>query len=70
MHRSTDKLSLVVAADGLAKSDVFSLPDPYAIIIVDSGQTHTTSVIKETVHPNWNEHFDVSVGLFSNPSCP
>jgi E3 ubiquitin-protein ligase NEDD4 len=57
----TDKLFLVVAADGLAKLDVLSLPDPFAVIMVDSKQTHTTSVIKKTLNPYWNEHFDVSV---------
>ncbi|KAI0261684.1 C2 domain-containing protein [Russula aff. rugulosa BPL654] len=52
---------VVVAADGLAKHDVFSLPDPFAVIIVDSEQIHTTSVIKKTLNPYWNEHFDVTV---------
>ncbi|KAF8497171.1 E3 ubiquitin-protein ligase pub1, partial [Russula emetica] len=51
----------VVSADGLAKRDVFRLPDPFAVITVDSEQTHTTSVIKKTLNPYWNEHFDVTV---------
>ena len=54
----------VVTADGLAKPDDSSLPDPFAVIIVDSEQTHTTGVIKQTLYPYWNEHFDVSVVLF------
>ena len=58
---------LVVSADGLAKLDVFRLPNPFALITVDSEQTHTTSVIKKTLNPYWNEHFDVSVVLFLNP---
>lgn len=33
----------IVAADGLAKRDVFRLPDPFAIVTVDGEQTHTTS---------------------------
>jgi E3 ubiquitin-protein ligase NEDD4 len=70
MHSTTDKLFLVVAANGLAKPDVFSLPDPFAVIIVDSEQTHTTSVIKKTLNPYWNGHFDVSVVLLSDLSCP
>jgi E3 ubiquitin-protein ligase NEDD4 len=70
MHSTTNKLFLVVAGNGLAKPDVFSLPDPFAVIIVDSEQTHTTSVIKKTLNPYWNEHFDVSVVLLSDPSCP
>jgi hypothetical protein len=66
----TDKLFLVVAADGLAKLDVFRLPDPFAVIMVDSEQTHTTSVIQRTLNPYWNEHFDVSVFLLSDLPCP
>ena len=70
MHRMINKLLLVVAADGLAKPDDSSLPDPFAVVVVvDSEQTHTTSVIKQALHPYWNEHFDVSVVLFSDPSC-
>lgn len=51
----------VVAADGLSKRDVFRLPDPFAVITVDAEQTHTTSVIKKTLNPYWNENFDVNV---------
>lgn len=52
---------LVVAADGLSKRDVFRLPDPFAVITVDAEQTHTTSVIKKTLNPYWNESFDMCV---------
>ncbi|KAI0035962.1 hypothetical protein K488DRAFT_76298 [Vararia minispora EC-137] len=55
------KLLLVVAADGLSKRDVFRLPDPFAVITVDAEQTHTTSVIKKTLNPYWNENFDIMV---------
>ncbi|KAI0279868.1 hypothetical protein BGY98DRAFT_1095933 [Russula aff. rugulosa BPL654] len=48
-----------VAVDGLAKPCVFRLPDPFAVITVDSEQIHTTSVIKKTLNPYWNEHFDI-----------
>ncbi|KAI5119417.1 hypothetical protein M0805_009868 [Coniferiporia weirii] len=51
----------VVAADGLSKRDVFRLPDPFAVITVDAEQTHTTSAIKKTLNPYWNENFDVVV---------
>lgn len=51
----------VVAADGLSKRDVFRLPDPFAVITVDAEQTHTTSVIKKTLNPYWNESFDMYV---------
>lgn len=52
----------IVAADGLAKRDVFRLPDPFAIVTVDGDQTHTTSVIKKTLNPYWNDSFDITVG--------
>lgn len=51
----------VVAADSLVKRDVFRLPDPFAVITVDGEQTHTTSVIKKTLNPYWNENFDITV---------
>ncbi|KAJ7219069.1 hypothetical protein GGX14DRAFT_589796 [Mycena pura] len=51
----------VVAADGLTKRDVFRLPDPFSVITVDAEQTHTTSVIKKTLNPYWNESFDITV---------
>ncbi|KAI0283258.1 HECT-domain-containing protein [Russula brevipes] len=51
----------VLSADGLIKRDVFRLPDPFAVVTVDSEQTHTTSVIKKTLNPYWNESFDVMV---------
>lgn len=41
-------LRSVVAADGLAKRDVFRLPDPFAVVTVDGEQTVTTSPIKKT----------------------
>ncbi|CAE6476809.1 unnamed protein product, partial [Rhizoctonia solani] len=51
----------VVQANGLAKRDLFRLPDPFAVITVDSEQTHSTSLIKKTLNPYWNESFDVTV---------
>ncbi|KAK9447529.1 uncharacterized protein V1518DRAFT_376799 [Limtongia smithiae] len=51
----------VVAADGLYKREVFRFPDPFAVITVDGEQTHTTSVIRKTLNPYWNELFDVDV---------
>jgi len=52
-------LFVVVAADGLSKREVFRLPDPFAVITVDAEQTHTTSVIRKTLNPYWNESFDM-----------
>ncbi|KAK4058731.1 E3 ubiquitin-protein ligase pub1 [Microbotryomycetes sp. JL221] len=51
----------VVAADSLAKRDVFRLPDPFAVVTVDGEQTNTTTAIKKTLNPYWNESFDVNV---------
>ncbi|KAI5809635.1 hypothetical protein DFH27DRAFT_606062 [Peziza echinospora] len=51
----------VLAADGLYKRDVFRFPDPFAVVTVDGEQTHTTSVIRKTLNPYWNESFDVTV---------
>jgi len=59
---NTRKVRLtVIAADGLYKRDVFRFPDPFAVITVDGEQTHTTTVIKKTLNPYWNESFDVNV---------
>lgn len=60
-HSSHQIRVTVVAADGLSKRDVFRLPDPFAVITVDAEQTHTTSVIKKTLNPYWNESFDINV---------
>ena len=54
-----ETISSVVAADALSKRDVFRLPDPFAVITVDGEQTHTTSAIKKTLNPYWNESFDM-----------
>ncbi|KAG1585007.1 hypothetical protein G6F48_007537 [Rhizopus delemar] len=52
----------VVAADGLIKKDLFfKLPDPFAVVTVDGEQTHTTTVMKKTLNPYWNESFDLRV---------
>ncbi|KAF8940668.1 hypothetical protein BGZ47_007669 [Haplosporangium gracile] len=51
----------VIAADGLYKRDVFRLPDPFAVVTIDGDQTHTTTVMKKTLNPYWNESFEVSV---------
>ncbi|KAI8808254.1 hypothetical protein BJ742DRAFT_285897 [Cladochytrium replicatum] len=54
-------MKLVIAADGLSKKDYWRLPDPFAVVTVDGEQTHTTSVIKRTLNPYWNESFEISV---------
>ncbi|KAI5778216.1 hypothetical protein EDC01DRAFT_719441 [Geopyxis carbonaria] len=51
----------VIAADGLYKRDILRFPDPFAVVTVDGEQTHTTSVIRKTLNPYWNESFDIQV---------
>ncbi|RKF60978.1 E3 ubiquitin-protein ligase RSP5 [Erysiphe neolycopersici] len=49
----------IIAADGLYKRDVFKFPDPFAVITLSGEQTKTTSVIRKTLSPYWNESFDM-----------
>ncbi|KAL1964283.1 hypothetical protein VTN77DRAFT_7103 [Rasamsonia byssochlamydoides] len=51
----------IIAADGLYKRDVFRFPDPFAVATIGGEQTHTTSVIRRTLNPYWNEAFDLKV---------
>ena len=34
-------------------------PDPFAVATIQGEQTKTTSVIKKTLNPYWNESFDM-----------
>lgn len=43
---------------------LLGFPDPFAVATVGGEQTHTTSVIKKTLNPYWNEMFD----LYDYPS--
>jgi len=72
MHWLTHGLCLVIAANGLAKHDVHRLPDPFVILTIDLEQAYTTTAIKKTRNPYWNEHIDVFVlqVLLSCLSCP
>lgn len=38
---------------------MLGLPDPFAVVTVDGDQTHTTTVMKKTLNPYWNESFEV-----------
>ncbi|KAL1926541.1 hypothetical protein VTP01DRAFT_5662 [Rhizomucor pusillus] len=62
-RRQTKTVRLtVIAADGLVKKDLFfKLPDPFAVVTVNGEQTHTTTVMKKTLNPYWNETFDLQV---------
>ncbi|CAO3618633.1 unnamed protein product [Mucor hiemalis] len=67
MSNSTRTVRLtVIAADGLVKKDLFfKMPNPFAVVTVDGEQTHTTTVMKKTLNPYWNESFDLKVNSSS-----
>jgi E3 ubiquitin-protein ligase NEDD4 len=48
----------IIAADGLAKRDVFQKPDPFAVATINGEQTKTTGVSRKNLNPYWNESFD------------
>ncbi|KAF8073723.1 hypothetical protein FPV67DRAFT_1479022 [Lyophyllum atratum] len=48
-------------AQGLAKRELLSLPDPFAVLTVDGMQTCTTAIFKKSLSPTWEEHFDITV---------
>ncbi|KAJ6613271.1 hypothetical protein B0H10DRAFT_2048963 [Mycena sp. CBHHK59/15] len=49
------------SANGLVKRDLLGLPDPFAVLTVDGEQTNNTAIVRKTLNPSWNEHFDVVV---------
>jgi E3 ubiquitin-protein ligase NEDD4 len=49
----------VLTANGLVKRDLLGLPDPFAVVTVDGKQTRTTSIVRKTLSPTWNEQFDM-----------
>lgn len=49
----------IIAADGLYKREMFRFPDPFAVVTLGGEQTRTTSAIKKTLNPYWNEAFDM-----------
>lgn len=38
---------------------ILGFPDPFAVATIGGEQTRTTSVIKKTLNPYWNESFDM-----------
>lgn len=44
------------------------MPNPFAVITVDGESTYTTSVVKKTLNPYFNEAFDMYVFHFSEES--
>ncbi|KAF9468470.1 hypothetical protein BDZ94DRAFT_1153978 [Collybia nuda] len=51
----------LIGAHGLVKRELLGLPDPFAVLTVDGEQTSTTAIIKRTLSPTWDEHFDVTL---------
>ena len=49
----------VLAASGLVKRDLFSLPNPFAVITTDGSDLRQTTVFKRTLTPYWNETFEL-----------
>uniref|UniRef100_A0AAX7UG04 HECT-type E3 ubiquitin transferase n=1 Tax=Astatotilapia calliptera TaxID=8154 RepID=A0AAX7UG04_ASTCA len=48
---------------GSNKMVIFSLPDPFAKVVVDgSGQCHSTDTVRNTLDPKWNQHYDLYIG--------
>jgi len=45
------------------RSYYLGLPDPFAVVTVDGDQTNTTTVMKKTLNPYWNESFEVYVAF-------
>ncbi|KAH9954579.1 hypothetical protein BC827DRAFT_1379414 [Russula dissimulans] len=51
----------VLAASGLVKRDLFTLPNPFAVITTDGSDFRQTTVFKRTLTPYWNETFELAV---------
>ena len=49
----------VLAANGLVKRDIFSLPNPFLVITTDDSDLHQTATVKKTLTPYWNETFEL-----------
>jgi E3 ubiquitin-protein ligase NEDD4 len=49
----------VLAVNSLVKRDIFSLPNPFAVITIDGSDLRQTAVVKKTLTPYWNETFDM-----------
>ena len=49
---------MIVLCGGLTTL-VVGFPDPFAVATIGGEQTRTTSVIRKTLNPYWNESFDM-----------
>jgi E3 ubiquitin-protein ligase NEDD4 len=59
----TPFIAKVLAANGLVKRDIFSLPNPFAVVTTDGSDLRQTGSVKKTLTPYWNQPFD----LLSHP---
>ena len=50
-----------VSAEGLAKHDVFGLPDLFAVITVDSVERYVTSMIEKTLDPRTVQYINKKI---------
>ena len=51
----------IIAAYGLYKRSVWSLPDPSAVVSINGQRAHVTSPCKLTLNPTWNRAFDLRI---------
>ena len=51
----------LVVMGGLTYHSGVGFPDPFAVATINGEQTNTTSVIKRTLNPYWNETFEMYV---------
>ena len=56
MSSVCDEMLLTLVAELTLLS---GFPDPFAVATLGGEQTKTTSVIKRTLNPYWNESFDL-----------
>jgi E3 ubiquitin-protein ligase NEDD4 len=63
VFRKSYILAILLVVRILTSGAFAGFPDPFAVATVGGEQTHTTSVIKKTLNPYWNEMFDLYVAL-------
>ncbi len=56
---SISSIHQVLAANGLVKRDLFSLPNPFAVITTDGSDLRQTAIFKKALTSYWNETFDL-----------
>ena len=60
----------VISAGGLHKGH-FRLQNPFAVVTIDSVESHATAADKRALSPYWNESFDMYASTFySNVFIP